>query len=311
MKADPNINKQHSSIKVIINQKECPEPCPKKRAQFSKEKQMLDLLMAPMSPNQVSRHLKNVFRIQRKAHKIRQVLLRNKHRIQLLNNKFDLIAIPTLTLLEIDETFKGRKISLLVVVDTFTGYIFQIQWLKERSKEGILQALAPIQHLFQGVMLVLTDGAVYFPEVVKVLCPNAKHQACLIHIMRGLYPLIRPFQARFKKTQKKLSEIKAKLKKKQANLKIRQKTLKSWKAKQKYWKLKRNEKRIELGIKTYQKKIFRVYPILKKMYQIIDIIGSSIQGDKKSIRSHRNSVKSLTKKVEIQESEKNRVWGEY
>jgi transposase-like protein len=311
MKADPNIQKSHTSIKVVINQKQCQEPSPKNLSQFSEKKQILDLLMAPMSPNQVSRHLNNVFRIQRKAHKIRQVLLRNKHRILLLNNKFDLIAIPTLTLLEIDETFKGCKISMLVVVDTFTGYIFSIQWLKERSKEGILQALAPIQHLFLGVMLVLTDGAPYFPEVIKELCPNAKHQICLIHIMRGLYPLIRPFQAHYMKVQRMLSETKAKLKKKQAQFKVRQKTLKLWKAKRKYRQNIRNEIRIELGIRPYQKKVLRDYPILKEINQAINKLQPYIRGDEISIQNHKKSIKSLKEKVQAQESEKNQVWGEY
>ena len=99
----------------------------KKNSSYNDDKLTLDLLLAPMSPNQVERHYFNVFRQQRKSHKIRQVLLMKKRRIILLNSKFDFIACQTLTLLEIDETFKGRKISLLVVIDTLTGYIFHFQ----------------------------------------------------------------------------------------------------------------------------------------------------------------------------------------
>ena len=152
MNNSPNNNKEKSPIKVSnasMGINDCED---KKFANMSEDKLILDLLLAPMSPNQVSRHLVNVFKLQRKCHKIRQVLLKNKGRIKCLNSKFDFIACRMLSLLEIDETFKGRKISLLVVIDTMTGYIFHLQWLKSRSKKGILNALASKRELFYNVV---------------------------------------------------------------------------------------------------------------------------------------------------------------
>jgi len=72
MNNSPNNIKEKSPIKVSnnasmgINDREH-----KKFADMNEEKLILDLLMAPMSPNQVSRHLVNVFKLQRKCHKIR------------------------------------------------------------------------------------------------------------------------------------------------------------------------------------------------------------------------------------------------
>ena len=127
------------------------------------DRQILDLLSAPVSPNRIAQHFENVFRQQRKAHAVRKVLMKNHRRIQVVNHKFDFLLIPCIRLLEIDETFKGMRVSLLVVIDTWTGYILYFSWLKERSKDGILNALATLKGQLGEILLVLTDGAPYFP----------------------------------------------------------------------------------------------------------------------------------------------------
>jgi len=312
MKEDPSQNSEESHKKYSINQLDDNEQkIFEKDISKEEERQILDLLAAPMSPNQISRHLKNVFLIQRKAHKIRQVLLKNKRRIRILNHKFDWIACHTLTLLEIDETFKGRKISLLVVVDTLTGYIFHFQWLKSRSKKGILDALMPVQDLFLNVRLVLTDGAPYFPEIVKELCPLAKHQLCLIHVMRGLFPHIRPIQAIYKAESEKLKRFKSNLKKKTHNIKAKRYELKKLKQRDKYWINSRQKKRIQLNVIPYQKKILSRYPELKKINVEINIIRSSIRSLTKTILSSRKRKNELKQSIKIQEEVKNDAWGNY
>lgn len=312
MNNSPNNIKEKSPIKVSNyasmgeNDREH-----KKFANMSEDKLILDLLLAPMSPNQVSRHLKNVFKIQRKCHKIRQVLLKNKGRIRSLNSKFDFIACRILRLLEIDETFKGRKISLLVVIDTMTGYIFHFQWLKSRSKKGILNALASKRELFYNVVLVLTDGAPYFPEVIKELCPFAKHQQCLIHVMRNLYPHLRPIQGKFRKAQTKLQALHLSLKEKNLKLKGVRSNLKKWKQKDSYWIQKREKLHIRLNIRRYQRNIFSQHPKLKKINFKINEIKSYLRAAQISLLNHISKINQKTHEIHRQEGVTHHLWGIY
>ena len=312
MKEDPSQNSEVSHKKYSINQIDNDnQKSFEKDISKEEERQILDLLAAPMSPNQISRHYKNVFRLQRKAHKIRQVLLKNKRRIRLLNHKFDWIACHTLTLLEIDETFKGQKISLLVVVDTLTGYIFHLQWLKSRSKKGILDALMPIQDLFLNVRLVLTDGAPYFPEIVKELCPLAKHQLCLIHIMRGLFQYLRPIQAIYKTKSKKLKQFNKNLDKTISKIDKKRYKLKKYKQQEKYWIKIRQKKRNQLNITPYQKNTLSLYPELKKVNRKINNVQKSIRSLTKTIKSFKKKKAKLNQSIFVKEKMKNEVWGNY
>ncbi len=311
MNNSPNNNKEKSPIKVSnasMGINDCED---KKFANMSEDKLILDLLLAPMSPNQVSRHLVNVFKLQRKCHKIRQVLLKNKGRIKCLNSKFDFIACRMLSLLEIDETFKGRKISLLVVIDTMTGYIFHLQWLKSRSKKGILNALASKRELFYNVVLVLTDGAPYFPEVVEELCPFAKHQQCLIHVMRNLYPHLRPVQGKFRKAQAKLHALRLSLKEKKLKLKSVKNTLKKWKQKDSYWTQKRENAHIRLNIRRYQRNILCQHPNLKKINLKINEIKSYLRAAQISVLNHKSKITQKILEISQQEEVTHHLWGIY
>jgi transposase-like protein len=312
MKNGPNNKKEKSPIKVSNTALSCEIHLEHGEiAEFTEEKMIFDLLGSPMSPNQVQRHMENVFKVHRKTHKIRQVLLRKKGRIQAINGKFDFIAFRILSLLEIDETFKGRKISLLVVIDTLTGYIFHFQWLKSRSKKGILDALVSKRELFYDTILVLTDGAPYFPEVVKELCPFAKHQTCLIHVMRNLYPHLRPLQSRFKKSQATLKAARRKLRKQEHHLEDARYNLKKQKQRESYAFQKRENMHTRFNIRKYQKNILIQYPELKEINYKINIIQSYRRAAEKSVITHILKKDQYKFVIIQQEEKKNQDWGVY
>lgn len=312
MNNDSNNTKEKYPIKVSnsasINNKDCEK---NEIANICEEKHILDLLMTPMSPNQVRRHFSNVFKQQRKCHKIRQVLLMKKRRIRCLNSKFDFIACQTLSLLEIDETFKGRKISLLVVIDTLTGYIFHCQWLKSRSKKGILDALESKRELFYNCILVLTDGAPYFPEVVHELCPFAKHQQCLIHVMRNLYPCLRSVQSKFRCAQVKFTGLNHSLKEKNQKLNDVKVSFKKWKQKKSYWIKKRENLFIMHNIHPYQKNILSQYPELKIINSKINNIQSYLRAANISVAGHIAKINQTIGDISQQKAIVHKSWGIY
>lgn len=182
---------------------------------------VLDLLMSPMSPNRVSAHFRNVHGKQLSAWKIKHMLLAQEECIAALNARFDQVASGRVSLKQIDEAFKGRNISILVLIDVVTGYIFHLQWLERRTKDVIIEQLCPLHPLLQNVTLVLTDGAPYFPAVVKEVCPNVGHQICLLHVMRGLYPHLSSYKTEYTERLRSFQDIQQAVKRKEASIIVR------------------------------------------------------------------------------------------
>jgi transposase-like protein len=277
----------------------------------TQERLIIDLIGKANSPHEIEDHVWNVFRIERKYHAIRKVVLKTAKKAQRINHFFDLLACQTLLLVEIDETFKGRHISLLVVVDALTGYIFMIMWLPQRSKEEIIKAMAPLKDLFENVQLVLTDGAPYFPDVIKEICPNAQHQRCLIHILRNLYPFIIPQRQAFIGAMKKVSKAKAIYQAHKENHAIRLRELDALKHQERYWEKKRTNIQTALGIKRYQKNIYQQYPQLKKLYNRINGIQAIIRPMSETAKHDRERLSLLKGDIDQAIVLKNIAWNLY
>ena len=272
---------------------------------------ILDLIAKNNSPNDIKEHMWNVFTLRRKYHAIRKVVLKNAKRAQRINNIFDLWACQTVMLIEIDETFKGRKVSLLVVADSLTGYIFMIIWLPKRSESALIAALTPLKELFCNVKLVLTDGAPYFPNVVKDICPNAKHQRCLIHILRNLYPHILSQRQAYYGALKKVQKTRKNYNESIANHEQRLKRLNALKKQLQYWKNKRTKTQNCLGVKCYQKNINRDYPELKEIYDRINFIQVQVRSMKNTANHDREHLPLLKEDITQAERWKNGAWGLY
>jgi transposase-like protein len=278
---------------------------------YTETRLILDLLAKSNSPNEIREHLWNVFKIRRKYHAIRKVVLQKAKRAQRLNTFFDLWACQTLMLLEIDETFKGRHVSLLVVVDSLTGYIFMILWLPKRSKETLVTALTPFKELFQYVKLVLTDGATYFPEVIKEIFPNAKQQRCLIHILRNLYPHLIPQRQIYFGAIKKEQKAQANYQDLKAIHEERLKKKDALKHQLKYWKKNRIETQTALGVKPYQKNINRLYPELKSIYEKINLIQNQLKSLENSLLHDKERLPLLKGDKEQAKRWKDAAWNLY
>jgi transposase-like protein len=277
----------------------------------TQERLITDLLAKANSPHDIEDHLWNIFRIRRKYHAIRKIVMKAANKARRINHFFDLVACQNLMLVEIDETFKGRHISLLVVVDALTGYIFMIVWLPQRSEKAIINAMAPLKDLFQGVQLVLTDGASYFPEVVKVICPNAQHQRCLIHILRNLYPFIIPQRQAYISALQKVRKTKAVVQAHKEAHGLREKDLDALRHKLKYWKEKRAETQARLGVRPYQKHIFHQYPLLKSIYDRINWIQGQVRSMEKTFSHDRERLELLKGDVKQAVHFKNIAWNGY
>lgn len=278
---------------------------------FTEEKIILDLISKSNSPHDIQNHIWNVFKVRKKYHAVRKVISRNAKRAKRLNGFFDLLACQTLYLMEVDETFKGRKISLLVVADSLTGYIYMISWLPKRSETEIIRVMSPFKDLFKGVKLVLTDGAPYFPKVIKEICPNARHQRCLIHILRNLYPFLLPQEQNYKTGLKKVNAAKNTHTNHKHEHEIRLKYLDALKHKLIYWKNRRSNMQTTLGVKRYQKGINRQYPELKTIYNRINSIQAEIRSLKNTIIHDKERLTLLKGDVDQAIRLKNIVWNLY
>ncbi|MHA1292949.1 MAG: transposase [Promethearchaeota archaeon] len=277
----------------------------------SEQRQILDLLLVPMSPNRISRHLSCVFRKNISPWKIKKLLLSYGIKIRKLNERFDRIARRKIIIIHIDETFKGQKISVLILIDAITGYILHLEWLERRTEEAISKQLSPLRELLKNVILVITDGASYFLENVKKLCPDAFHQICLIHVMRGLYTYLQTYKTNY---QEKLRTYQS-LIKTQKNIKMKKKekrySRKKLLQKLNYWKQKRRNSRDAYRVTPYQKGILDRFPELRKINEKINLVRAKLRSLEYTIEKLGEKEISLKVQTEIALEQKNKAWGEY
>jgi len=275
------------------------------------QRQILDLLLAPMSPNRISRHLYCVFRKNISSWKIKQLLLSYRTKIKKLNERFDQIAQRKIIMIHIDETFKGQKISILVLIDAITGYILHLEWLERRTEEAISMQLSSLRELLKNVILVITDGAPYFPEVVKNLCPDAFHQICLIHVMRGLYTFLKTYKTTYQEKLRTYQSLIKKLKNSTIKKKDKRYTRKKLLQKLNYWIQKRRNSREAYGVTPYQKGILDKFPELRKINEKINLVRAELRSLEHTIEKLVEKEVSLKVQTEIALKQKNKTWSKY
>ena len=281
------------------------------RPSKQEQRETLDLLLAPMSPNRVSRHFRHVHGKQISAWKIKRVVRAQGERIASINARMDRVASRKISIVQIDETFKGRWVSILVVIDAVTGYILHLQWLERRNTDAILDQLRPIASLLKNAKLVMTDGAPYFPAVVKELCPNARHQICLVHVMRGLYAHLRPHKTGYMDKLREFQSATEAVRKNDAKKRNKRYSRKKLRQKLKYWKVKRKKARTERGVRTYQKGILKKYPELRELNEKINLIGAKLRSLERTIEGVEERGVRLRQEREAAEKDKNKAWGKY
>jgi transposase-like protein len=232
--------------------------------ELTETKIIYDLLGKANSVHEVQEHFVNVYRIERKYWAIRRVVLGSARRVAAINAKFDQIVCAQISLMVFDETFKGRHVRFLVVADARKGYLLFFRWLPEGTTKAILDLLMPYQDLFRNVKVVLTDGATYYPEVIKTLCPDAKHQRCLIHIIRKLFPFVEPTETLLHQAMTVTQEAKTALEHYNGQHGERAPQLKRFRQQITYWERKRAALRQQHHIGPNAKKILEKYPELAR-----------------------------------------------
>jgi len=298
---NPHVNREISP--QIVKQHQC--------LSRVEQRQIFDLLLAPMSPNRLARHFSQVFRKQVSPWNIKQLLLSYKKQIDNLNERFDKIAGGKVIILQIDETFKGQKVSILVVIDGITGYIFHLEWLDRRTEEVISKQLSPLRELLTNVKLVTTDGAPYFPEVVNNLCPEAFHQICLVHVMRGLYPYLQDYKTKYHEHLKACKSVNKALLSNQSKKKEKRYTRKKLVQKLKYWEERRRKAREKYDVRPYQKGIIEKFPELKMIKEKLNHVRAQIRSLNRTIETLEEQEIKLKAQKESAFQQKNIAWGNY
>lgn len=264
--------------------------------EFTETRIIYDLLGKANSVHEVQEHFVNVYRLQRKYWAIRRVVLASAQRVAAINAKFDQIACTQITLMVFDETFKGRHVRFLVVADARKGYLLFLRWLPEGTAKAILDLLMPYQDLFRNVKVVLTDGATYYPEVIKTLCPDAKHQRCLIHIIRKLFPFVEPTETLLHQAITVTQDAKAALQHHSAQHSERCAQLKKFRQQITYWEQKRRAFRTKHHICPYAKKILEKYPDMERFKDNLNEIRSKYRS------MHATFTQDKTKHYELKKA---------
>jgi transposase-like protein len=157
----------------------------------------------------------------------------------------------------------------------------------------------------------MTDGAPYFPEVVKNVCPDAFHQICLVHVMRGLYPYLQAYKTKFHEDLRAAQSAKQALLSNKRKKKEKCYTLKKLGQQLTYWKQKRSKFREKHDLKPYQKGIWDQYPELKKINEKLNLIRAQIRSLTHTIENLREKEPRLKAQIESTCEQKNKSWGKY
>lgn len=264
-----------------------------------------------ISKNEIKETLRTLWRIKTYSHRIQKILFKHMGKIKYLNDKFDKIACKKVHILSLDETFKGMKIIILVMIDAITGYIICVKKIKNRKEKTITKALQPYKKLLEQVDLVLTDGANYFPEVINKFLPNARHQICLVHVLRNLFKHLEPYQKAYKNAQKEKKETNQKIDAMKNSNKNRRYKLKKIKQQHAYNRKKRDEMRVIYGVKKSQKGILKKYPYLRVLNLKINSRLSSITSMTKTLKRNKRNLKILDNILMLLKETRDLKWGDY
>ena len=275
------------------------------------DKEILAIFTKGLSPNQIVHWYEEVKRERLMPHKVREVLQDYGSRIKKLNAKFDEIAARYISMIEMDETFKGRRYIVLVVMDSLTGYVFMMKKIKRRNERHIRRALESIRHILRNVKVVLTDEAPYFSAIVKDFCPNALHQICLVHVMRNIKAEVEKLKSPYLSVLKKYKVIRKRLHNIGEKVHEKRYNLKKLKQRRRYRERQRSVMHAKLGIRPYQKNILSTYPELRKINYIINNLDGQIRSLENTIVSLRARRDKYEHQLGVVKKELNRKWAEY
>ncbi len=194
MSTKPKFSNVHLLKKKAVLQDDFPPPLEVSEHSEYFVKLILDLFARGLCPAQIEDHFRVCHSTEVSRYTSMNILKTHASAIHRLNLALSRWVTPTLSVCEIDETFNKQQMSFLVVVDTFTGFIFLCSPLKERNYKSLVNALDPFRNLFASTKTVLTDGAPYFPAVIKEIAPHVHHQICLVHVLRGFLPFVNEFK---------------------------------------------------------------------------------------------------------------------
>ncbi len=272
---------------------------------------VISLLKQSSSPSEISRHFCDVGIPGVTPYRDKKILFDRASKIKEINDKFDEIASACVSILEWDETFKGLKYKVLVVLDSITGYVFLIERLLKRDFDHIVAALKPLRKVLQKVQVVLTDGAKYFPKVVKTLCPHAVHQICLVHVMRSVHANLRKLREPYGDAISEVQKLKDKLKTCEKSLAKMRANRKKKRQKLSYHLDKRRRLREKHGAKPGQKGIWKKYPELKANYETINAARSEFRSVWGSIERNLKKKKALKAELKDREANMRSEWAAY
>lgn len=279
--------------------------------QVRKDRIVLSLIGTANTPHEISEFFANIYEYDLTYYGIRQILFTYADRIADLNHRFDLIASGRIRMIEIDETFKGRRVCFLVIVDAETGYLLYLHWLEARTEQAILNLLFPYRDLFRNIQVVLTDGALYYPNVVKILCPRAIHQTCLIHIMRKLFPFLLSFEKQFATSRKYTSEKREEFRtvKEQHNDRLSQ--LKCFQGQIHYWEKQRINYLTFHHLKPRSRILKKNHPRLVEIARILNEVRTKYRSMKATAVSDKARIQEKQRILKNAKSNQDVFWNQY
>jgi hypothetical protein len=215
---------------------------------------IVDLKVDCLSYFEIKNHVKRIYGVEISRNYIADVIIEAGRRARHLNGIYDSKVRGNFKVIEIDETFQGRNICYLGVVDKESQYLLLLVQLKDRSAETISFVLGSIAETLEILELVITDGLPAYKNMITSIFDGVVHLFCHVHAYRVFLREIEPINAAARKAWKKWSEASQDIDKLKHELLLKKRCLvrdekrlaKLIEARDMYYK--------EHGIKKYSKK---------------------------------------------------------
>lgn len=215
---------------------------------------IVDLKVDCLSYFEIKKHVKRIYGVEISRNYIADVIIEAGQRARHLNGIYDSKVRGNFKVIEIDETYQGRNICYLAVVDKESQYLLLLVQLQDRSAETISFVLGSIAETLELLEVVITDGFPAYKNLIPSIFDGIVHLFCHVHAYRVFLREIEPINAAARKAWKKWSEASRDLKNLKHDLLLKKRCLardenrlnKAIKARDEYYQ--------EHGIKKYSKK---------------------------------------------------------
>ena len=274
------------------------------------QKTTLDFISSARSINELAQHFRTED-IPISEEIIKQYLLKLGDLARSINEAIDTKVQHLITIVEVDETFKGSEVRFFESIDHKYRYLLRLHLIESSDYDTLYHSFKELKDQFHNTRYIITDLAKPYPAIIDEVFGHIEHQFCQIHALRTLLKDMDEEKNAFLKDLKTIQNLQQQMdtEKKRRNKMQKRKWYKNDRLERVI--LKRDQLRLQFGITPYQKNIFSQHPELKELNREINLLQSYLRGNFRSELRSKNKISQIQQELNKAIQDKNSHWANY